>query len=62
MEINELKRELERTYRVLSPEEAESQNEWDIHVWRDCEHFVSNDEAKELFRFNKELYRQNALH
>ena len=58
MNIEELKLELERTYRVLFPDQADMQNHCDICGWRDS-NIISNNEAKELFRYNRELYKQH---
>lgn len=58
MDIEELKRELERTYRVLFSDQADMQNFRDICGWRDSK-IISDNEAKELFRYNRELYRQH---
>lgn len=53
--LDELKRELERAYRVLSADNADMCNSRDILVWeREC--YISAEQARELRAYNKKLY------
>ena len=55
--FDELKRELERAYRVLSADNADMCNSRDISVW-EREHYINAEQARELGIYNKKLYQE----
>lgn len=55
--FDELKRELERAYRVLSADNADMCNSRDIWVW-EREHYINTEQAMELRTYNKKLYQE----
>lgn len=55
--LDELKRELERAYRVLSADNADMFNSRDIWVW-EREHYINAEQAMELRTYNKNLYQE----
>ena len=55
--LDELKRELERAYRVLSADNADMLNRRDIWAW-ERERYINAEQAMELRAYNKKLYRE----
>lgn len=49
------KAEIERAYRILTPDNAEMQNLTDIKGWYKVG-FIDSDTATILYKYNRELY------
>lgn len=61
MNINVLKAEIDRSYRLLGPDKGEMQNLIDLRSWK-AERFITQAEYEQLVAYSRSVYKDMLTH